>query len=242
MICILSTWPAILAVAINNFTGQIFSDMTFLNSAITVAGIDIGGDRKGCHLVVLRGREVLCTINSNDADFLARRCSDFGAVAVAVDSPCRWSSSDVGRAAEKELAKERIFCFATPSRERAATNTSGFYGWMFNGEQVYRALATTYPLLNDARYSSGRVSIETFPHAITCAMLGRDVASAKRKRRQRRQLLEDSGIDTGALKSIDAIDATLCAFTAGCLLFGQTRAYGNAEGGYIFVPKLSGVA
>lgn len=108
---------------------------------------------------------------------------------------------------------------------------------MFNGERVYHAFAPTYPLLSDKDYAKGRVSFETFPHAITCAMLGRDVASAKEKRSQRRQLLEKARIATNALKSIDAVDAALCALTARYLLAGRTHAYGDAEGGYIRVPR-----
>lgn len=67
-------------------------------------------------------------------------------------------------------------------------------------------------------------------------MLSTDVASAKRKRLQRRALLEDVGIDTRLLKSIDALDAALCALTAEYLWLGQTKAYGDADGGHIFVP------
>lgn len=207
-----------------------------LDSSVTVAGIDIGGSRKGCHLVILRGREVVCSINSHDPEHLASQCNDYGAEVIGIDSPCCWGTPEHGRRAERALAQERIFCFSTPTRERAETNLSGFYGWMFNGEQVYQALAVTHPLLTEERYLGGRVCFETFPHAITCAMLGTDVASAKRKRLQRRALLEDVGIDTRLLKSIDALDAALCALTAEYLWLGQTKAYGDADGGHIFVP------
>lgn len=204
-----------------------------------VAGIDIGGVRKGCHLVVIRGREVLCNVKSGDPEYLARQCNEFGAVLVGIDSPCRWARPGMGRIAERALSKERIFCFATPSRERALDSTSGFYDWMFNGERVYQALAATHSLLAESRYSGGRVCFETFPHAVTCALLGTEVASAKKKREQRRALLQSAGIDTSALKSIDAIDAAVCALTAEYLRLGQARAYGDGEGGFIFVPQFS---
>lgn len=207
--------------------------------AITVAGIDVGGTRKGCHVVILRGNQLLLSDKSRDPEYLARLCNEYGAMVVGIDSPCRWGKPDFGRLAEKALAKERIFCFSTPTRERAAAHTSAFYGWMFNGERVYQALAATHPLLDEPRYAGGAVSFETFPHAVTCAMLGTDVALAKQKRQQRRQLLENEGIDTQPLKSIDAIDAALCALTADYLLAGNSKVYGNAEGGYIFVPELS---
>lgn len=94
----------------------------------------------------------------------------------------------------------------------------------------------THPLLTEERYADGRACFETFTHAITCAMLGTDVESAKQKRVQRRQLLDDVGIETRLLTSIDALDAALCALTAGWLRMGQAKAYGDSDGGYIFVP------
>lgn len=211
--------------------------MIAIDRASTVAGIDIGGDRKGCHLVVLRGNEILCNINSRSPEPLARTCLEFAAMAVGIDSPCRWGIPGLGRCAEKRLANAGIFSFATPTRERAQANTSGFYGWMFNGERVYQALAATHPLLTERCYSSGKVTFETFPHAVTCAMLGTEMTSAKRKRQQRRQLLEAAGIDTRCLKSIDAVDAALCALTAQYLVAGKTDAYGDADSGYIVVPN-----
>ena len=203
----------------------------------TVAGIDVGGDRKGCHLVVLSDLKIVCNVRSRDPHLLARTCEEFDVVAVGVDSPCRWTAPGAGRRAERDLAKRRISSFATPTRERALANASGFYGWMFNGELVFRALATTHPLLPTPRYEGGRCSFETFPHAVCCAMLGVAVASAKLKRVQRRQLLKDAGIDTGILKSIDAIDAALCALVARRLIHRDTEFIGDAETGYVVVPR-----
>ncbi len=207
-----------------------------MRTADTVAGVDIGGARKGCHLVILRGSDVVCVAKGNSPEDLYQRCLRHEVAAVGIDSPCRWSRDDAGRLAEKELARERIFCFSTPTRERALASTNGFYGWMFSGEKVFQAFAPTYPLLAEKRYAGGRVSFETFPHAITCALLGREVASAKLKRVQRRKLLEEAGINTCSLTSIDAVDAALCALTAQFLLQGKTQAYGDVHGGHIFVP------
>jgi predicted nuclease with RNAse H fold len=206
---------------------------------VTVAGIDVGGERKGFHIAILCGNKLVLSDKSRDPQYLAQLCLAYKAVAVGIDSPCQWGRPGVGRTAEKELAAERIFCFSTPTRERATNATSGFYGWMFNGERLYQALAATYPLLHEAQYSGGvrAVCFETFPHAVTCSMLGTNVASAKHKRQQRRQLLENAAIDTRSLKSIDAIDAALCALTATHLMQRNTKSYGDAEGGYIFVPK-----
>jgi predicted nuclease with RNAse H fold len=207
-----------------------------MSSISTVAGIDIGGERKGCHLVILRGTTVLCATKSKATKDLLERCLAFDVVAVGVDAPCRWGSEGAGRHAERELARQGIFSFATPTRKLALSHTSGFYGWMLSGEHVYQTFASTYPLFVAGNYSKGRVCFETFPHAITCAMLGKEVASAKQKRSQRREILESAGIEAADLKSIDAVDAALCALTARYLLEGKTLAYGDVAGGHIVVP------
>jgi predicted nuclease with RNAse H fold len=210
-------------------------------SPVIVAGIDIGGAKKGNHLVVLEGQSILCSINHPDPGYLVQQCHERDVSVIGIDSPCGWGLPNFGRAAEKALAKERIFCFSTPIRERALSHAAGFYNWMLNGEKVYQAFAHTHPLLTEPGYTSDRVCFETFPHAIACAILGTDVASAKLKRKQRRQILENSGINTDSLKSIDAIDAALCALTAQYFVDGKTKAYGDAECGYIFVPRLESV-
>lgn len=204
----------------------------------TVAGIDIGGEGKGFHLVVLQGSQVVCNLNTKSPDELVNACRKYNVVAVAVDSPCRWGSQDGARLAERMLAREGISSFATPTRKRALENMSGFYGWMFNGEAVYQALEISYQLLEDEQYrrENGPVCFETFPHAVTCAFLGKGTASAKLKRQQRRGILEDHGIDTTLLKSIDAIDAGLCALTAAYIANGKSKSYGESVTGFIFVP------
>jgi predicted nuclease with RNAse H fold len=216
--------------------------MTDAPSMNVVAGIDVGGDKKGCNLVVLQGTSILCSLKSKAPEDLVATCAEYAVTAVGVDAPCRWRTGSGAREAEKELARSRISSFSTPTRELALSNTANFYGWMFNGERVYQALSTTYPLLAGKTYSGGRISFETFPYAITCAMLGRDVASAKKKRTQRRQLLDGMGIDISMLRSIDAVDAALCALTAQYLLAGKAMPYGDIAGGYIWVPSAMALA
>jgi predicted nuclease with RNAse H fold len=207
-----------------------------MTSERTVAGIDVGGKQKGCHLVILRGPRIIHNVISKSPDKMLQECIAFDAAAVGIDAPCVWATEGGGRLAEGSLAKQRISCFATPTRERALANASGFYGWMFCGEQVYEAFTTRYHLFAGGDNVGDRVSFETFPHAVTCAMLGKEVASAKQKRVQRRQILESAGIEPKALKSIDSVDAALCALTAKFLLEGQVHVYGDALGGYIVVP------
>lgn len=204
-----------------------------------VAGVDVGGDRKQCDLVILRGSTIVRREAKIAPEALPSLCIEHDVVAVGVDAPSLWWTGSGRRAAEQALARERISCFPTPSREQAIASTSGFFDWMFMGERVYRALAHAYPLLTEARYAGGCVSFETYPYAITCAMLGKAIASAKQKRIQRRQLLERLGIDVSTLRSVDARDATLCALTAQYVVDGNAHAYGDAQGGYIRVPVVS---
>ena len=201
-----------------------------------VAGIDVGGDRKGCHLVILRGTDILRQINSRTPEPMLRECMAFDVAAVGIDAPCRWGTEGGGRQAERLLAQQRISCFATPTRERAVSNASGFYGWMLTGERVYEAFTASYRLFSGSDCLEERVCFETFPHAVTCAILGREVARARQKRVQRRLILKNAGVETGALRSIDALDAALCALTARFLLERQVHAHGDARGGYIVVP------
>ncbi|KAA1014588.1 DUF429 domain-containing protein [Paraburkholderia panacisoli] len=211
-----------------------------MRSQQTVAGIDIGGDRKGNHLVILRGSEIVCNLRKDAPEQMLEKCIEFEVAAVGIDAPCLWRVGEAGRQAEKELAQRRVFSFATPTRELAMASKSGFYGWMFNGERVYQAFAPHFPLFKNGGEIGDRVCFETFPHAITSALLRTEVASAKRKRTQRREILEDAGIEATSLRSIDEVDAALCALTANFLLEGSIVAYGDELGGFIVVPVPTG--
>lgn len=147
--------------------------MTETLTISAVAGIDVGGDKKGCNLVVLQGTSILCSVNSKAPEGLVQVCAEHDVIAVGIDSPCQWRVGNSARLAERELAREGISSFSTPTRQLALSNAKHFYGWMFSGERVYQALAPIYPLLVEKDYSGGRASFETFPHAIVCAMLGR---------------------------------------------------------------------
>ncbi|MEM5420527.1 DUF429 domain-containing protein [Paraburkholderia ferrariae] len=202
----------------------------------TVAGIDVGGDKKGCHLVILEGSRAFRPADTKTPQEMLRACLEYGVQAVGIDAPCQWGIERKGRRAERELARQRIFSFATPTRQRADENPGRFYRWMFNGEAIYQVFSSDYPLLTSRDFQGGRVSFETFPHAVTCALRGKEGTSAKEKRRQRPEVLESAMIDASGLKSIDDFDAALCALTARYLVEGRTYAYGDVNGGYIHVP------
>ena len=204
--------------------------------APAVAGIDVGADKKLCNLVILRGTSVVASLVRVAPEEVPAICRGHGVLVVAVDAPSRWRAGEPARQAERDMARAGVSSFSTPTQAQAERSESGFFDWMFFGMRVYAALAHDYPVLATPRHVGGRVCIETFPHAITCALLGIEVASAKLKSVQRKALLDTLKIDTSVLKSVDARDATLCAVAAQFLLRGKTRTYGDAAGGYIHVP------
>ena len=210
--------------------------------AITVVGIDVGGARKGCHGVALRGGTVVGRCASTEPAALAAWCRQLGAALVAVDAPCHWRNGLEARSAERELLRAGIACFVSPTRQQALASRSGFYGWMLCGEALYGELARQgYPLAQSAdELRSQQRCFETFPHAITVQLhraLGLEPAQAARKRPQRQALLERCGLDGRELCSIDWIDAALCALTAQWLRDGAAcRAYGEAASGLVLVP------
>ena len=207
-------------------------------------GIDVGAPRKGYHAVALRGRALVGTRHARDPHAVAQWCRQHGAVAVAVDAPCRWRPADgPARAAEVALARARIACFSTPTEEKARGHA--FYTWMFAGQALYAALAPHYPLYPGpaapgyARHPPGmppqRIAFETYPHAIACALAAQH-GPARGKLAARTALLRRAGIDAEALPGIDLIDAALCAYTAQSFAAGRCQAYGDVAGGFILVP------
>ncbi len=202
----------------------------------TVAGVDVGGATKGFHVVALRGTDVLRPDRRlPDAQAVADWCRRVDVEVIGIDAPCRWRTGPSAREAEREMARRGIQSFSTPTRAAAAR--SSFYDWMFQGEAIYAALAATHPLIGSLREAQARpCCFETFPHAIACALSGA-ILSARDKRSDRSRLLQESGIDTSRLSSIDWIDAALCALTARRLVDGaRCTAFGEPESGWIVVP------
>jgi predicted nuclease with RNAse H fold len=201
-----------------------------------VVGIDVGAPKKGFHAVALLGAQ--CEImHCTEPAAAARWCAAKRAAAVAVDAPCAWAAAETRRAAEREMAAERVSCFSTPSREAARGNS--FYDWMRAGERLYQALASDFPLwTGDPARADSAVSIETFPYAVACALNGARVPSGKKASR-RRALLDAAGIDVSPLKNLDYLDAALCALTAQRFLSDAYRFYGDSEGGRLIVPTRS---
>lgn len=199
-----------------------------------VVGIDVGGPGKGFHASALRGTELLGKVVERDPEAVTDWCLRFPAQAVGIDAPCRWRATGRARLAERQLAANGINTFATPVRKAAEAHA--FYGWMFNGERLYRAIEEHYRLFDGQNAVSGLVCFETFPQAVACAIAG-GIVPAKRKTTMRRELLCRCGVDTRPLTTIDWVDAALCAIAADHLLRGGFEAYGDPVGGFIVVPR-----
>lgn len=205
-----------------------------MRSAI-VAGIDVGGEKKGFHAVTLLKRRVLATFTSCSAENVAVWCIEQGAAAVGIDAPSCWSVSGRSRPCERALASRGISAFSTPTQVIGEAHP--FYRWMVNGLALYTALTSRYRLY-DGRSSLVRpFCFETFPHAIACALAGKRL-SADHKRMDRRRILEHAGLAVQLLTSIDQLDAALCALSARHVLGGRFYSHGDAAEGFILVPRL----
>jgi len=203
------------------------------DSMNVAAGIDVGGPGKGCHAVVLHDGGDVEKFHSTAAAAIAAWVRQAGARAIGVDAPCHWRCGEHMRPAERDLARRRIHCFATPGREMAESHP--FYAWMRNGLSLYQSLSVDYPLFDGSAPARAKVCFETFPQAIACTLAGKPLA-ARNKRKERRGLLEELGIDTGALGSLDFVDAALCAVTARRYLLGDYQKLGDSAEGYILLP------
>ena len=199
-----------------------------------VAGVDIGGSRKGFHAVVLRDGAFFAQFASKDPWEIAAWCNDLGAQFIGVDAPCEWSAGGGSRPAERELHNLGVHCYFTPTQEKAKAHVKGFYDWVFNGIRLFEVLEATHPL-----YAGGTplapTCFETFPHAAACALAGK-VVSAKQKSTIRRALLEAAGLPSSLFSNQDKVDAALCALTAHRFSVGKFRVYGEAGTGLIVVP------
>ena len=211
------------------------------------AGVDVGGPKKGYHVAVLSGQGGLETNCFKKSDDVVSFCLEKGATIVGVDAPCGWSSEGRrSRRAEQSLMRMRIHCFFTPTRDSAIRdrgNRKAFYQWMLCGEELYESLKNqSFHLYREGgRAESQHCCFETFPHAIA-QLLCKDGETMQTKREKRLGILDDMGVETTLLKTLDHIDATLCALMARRFARGQFETVGDAETGFIVIPRSTGRA
>lgn len=188
-------------------------------------GVDVAA-RRGCDVVALGPSLVARPVGRvHTGDDLRALIRDLEPAVIAIDAPPEWAR-DGRRACERALAQRGISVFTTPDAARGTA--SDFYGWMLTGFEMFAA-ARPLPVL------------ETFPHAVAVALRGRapEQGLLRRpavKRQWRRDALEEAGVDTAALASIDEIDAALCAVTGLRFLEGRTVALGDPTEGVLTVP------
>ena len=201
----------------------------------TVVGIDVGGVKKGFHVVALREGQFLEKLATRDPLTVLTWCRALKASVIGIDAPCKWSLTGRARPCERELSGSGLSSFFTPSM--AIGHVHPFYGWMVNGAELFRLLGPHYRLFDGRSTALSPACFETFPHAVACVLAGRTL-SAKQKRFDRRRLLGRAGIVTDSLTNIDEVDAALCALTAQHFLAGTFKAYGDDAEGYIVVPSV----
>ena len=202
----------------------------------TVAGVDVGGMKKGFHAVVLRDAKFLDKLATRSAAEVVTWCRDHQTTVVGIDAPCKWSLSGKARPCERTLSCLGMSSFSTPSLAIGQLNS--FYGWMLNGAELFKLLAPEYVLFDGRTVVPHRIRFETFPHAIACALAGKKLR-AKNKRMDRRRLLHLAGISAVSLANIDEVDAALCALAGHHVLAGSFNAYGDEAEGFIVVPTVA---
>lgn len=200
-----------------------------------VVGIDVGSVRKGFHAVALRNGSYDRDDHFSDPEALAAWCVELGAVAIGVDTPCRWSPDGRARTAERQLMSCRIWCFSTPSRETACSHPKGHFDWMLNGERLLSAIQRSHVLYSGGPRPGASFVFETFPHGVACALAGKNL-SARSKRVDRRGLLVELGVALDALTNMDLIDAALCAVTAHRVMQDAYWSVGDSDGGFMLLP------
>lgn len=205
---------------------------------VITVGIDVGGSRKGFHAVALKGSRYMGRFSTREVKTLTDWCREtVRAQVVAVDAPCRWSTDNHSRPAERELMQRGIWCFSTPTSKIAEEHPTNHFGWMLRGEELFKELEVEFPLCSSLYSTDQKCCFETFPHAITWHLRG-GTANASKKRAQRRELLDKAGIGLAELTNIDLVDAALCAYTAYCVAAGkECVSYGEPDTGLIIVPE-----
>ena len=193
-------------------------------------GVDVS-EKRGLDVVLLDGspkpRRVAWCANVAELVALVRRWKPD---VVAVDGPPAPARSGHLRTAEAVLARKAIHAHPIGS----ANNP----GWMRVSFELFRGLAAGgFPLYR--RGGVAGTAIEVFPHASAVALAECLPPERLSKKEWRRSVLAAKGIQSGGLRSLDEIDATLAALTGLLALRGQFTAVGDPDEGVILLPVSS---
>lgn len=203
-------------------------------------GVDVS-ERRGLDVVVLAPDRALAgppLPRCSPAD-LAALLADARPAAVAIDSPPMWGCSGGSRQAERELATLGVSCFRTPSDP--AMWDHPFYAWMKAGHAAFAAAGEVGYGLYEGGGTVDGCALEVFPHAVAVALSGSSpppgtARSASAKRRWRTGVLEAAGVDTGGLRTLDAVDAALAALAAQMAVAGDFFSLGGVADGLMVLP------
>lgn len=182
-----------------------------------VAGVDVGGPRKGFDVAVLRGPTVHVH-RTTDPRAVAATVAD--AVLVGVDAPAAWAPhGQASRPDERDFARAGVCGIRyTPDEAAARARTDGYLDWVWQGMALYGALA-----------DAGIPSVEVFPTAAWtrwCGARGRRSRLAWARAGLRRLRAEGLDDDAGDRPSQDAMDAIAAALVARQATAGAVERFG----------------
>src|SRR4029079_8350421 len=207
---------------------------------VRALGIDVGGEqRKDLDVVVMDADRQIAAVGSRvPVRRLGALIADHRPDVICVDGPPAWAPTGKrSRLAERELRLLGIQAYYTP--DRATGEANDCYAWMRNGMAAFRAADRSgFPA-----YRAGRIAgstIEVFPHASATVLTGclppaRQTAAAKRA--WRAAVLRGQHVPTSQLRTLDQVDAAVCALTG--IVAHELRdpfAPGAPEEGRIVVP------
>lgn len=203
---------------------------------VRALGIDVGVD-KGLDVVVLNEARTPSEVHSRlPIERLGRLLDELSPDVVAIDAPPAWAPSGRSRLTERLLAECNIHAFNTPSAAHGRGNR--FYRWMEVGFEAFSVAASHgYP-----SYRAGEprgTAIEVFPHASVTVLAGCLPPKGTGKRAWRERVLKAQGVTTDGLRTLDQIDATLCALSGLLALGGHRFAPGDPKEGIIVLPVSS---
>lgn len=199
--------------------------------ASVAIGIDVAEERKGLDVVVIsRDRRIVVSKGKATVADVAALVTELRPDVVCIDSPSGWSSSGRSRAAERELRKLGITAFPTPPDP----GDHAFYRWMRVGFSLYAGLAGSHDLFTGGILVG--TAAEVFPEASAVLLAGRLRSAHDTKLQFRGRVLEEHGIETASLPTVDRIDAALGALTGLLALEGRRSIVGDPAEGVILLP------